>query len=74
MPIPMQVFQSWFCACHVDLLADRSRAQRYLDLFPCIQGMPRAEQKRGVAACIEHFSHDPAVSAHPETEPLVIDS
>jgi hypothetical protein len=73
MPIPMQIFHAWFCACHVDLIALQSHAQRFLDLFPGIQKMPRAQQKRGVATCIERFSDDPDLLAHPDTEPLVID-
>jgi hypothetical protein len=73
MPIPMQIFHAWFCACHVDLLAIQSRAQDFLDMFPGIQEMTRVQQKRGVAACIEHYSNDPKLLAHPDTEPLVID-
>jgi hypothetical protein len=73
MPIPMQIFHSWFCACHVDLLAFQSRAQTFLDRFPSIQEMTRAQQKRGLAACIEGFLDDPELLAHPDTEPLVID-
>jgi hypothetical protein len=41
--------------------------------FPGIAGMTRAQQKRGVAACIERFSEDPKLLAHPDTEPLIID-
>lgn len=48
-------------------------AQKFLDLFPGIQGMTRAQQKRGVAACIERYSDDAGLLAHPNTEPLVID-
>jgi hypothetical protein len=73
MPIPMQIFHAWFCACHVDLLTDQSRAQNFLDRFPGIQRMSRAQQKRGVAACIERFSNDPELLAHAGTEPLFID-
>jgi hypothetical protein len=73
MPIPMQIFQAWFCARHADLLTDRSLAQKFLDWFQGIQEMTRAQQKRGVAACIERFSDDPGLLAYPETEPLVID-
>jgi len=72
MPIPMQIFQAWFCACHVDLLAFQASAERYLNLFPGIQAMTRAQQKRGVAACIERFSDDPGLLAHPDTEPLLL--
>jgi hypothetical protein len=73
MPVPMQIFHAWFCACHVHLLIDKSRAQKFLDLFPGIQGMTRAQQKRGVAACIERYSSDARLLAHPDTEPLIID-
>jgi hypothetical protein len=73
MPIPMQIFQSWFCACHVHLLAFQSHAQKFLDHFPGIREMTRAQQKRGVTACIELFSDDPELLAHADTEPLIID-
>lgn len=73
MPIPMQIFQGWFCACHTHLLAFELHAQKYLDLFPGIQGMTRAQQKAGVAACIERFLDDPGLLAHPDTEPLALD-
>jgi hypothetical protein len=72
MPIPMQIFQAWFCACHVHLLAFQA-AQKFLDRFPGIQEMSRAQQKRGVAARIERFSNDAKLLAYPGTEPLVID-
>lgn len=73
MPIPMQIFQAWFCACHVHLLAFQAQAQKFLSLFPGIQELTRAQQKRGVAACIERFSDDPGLLVHADTEPLVID-
>jgi hypothetical protein len=72
-PFPMQVFQAWFCASHVELLAVPQHAQKFLDLFPGLQKMTRAEQKAGLAGCIERFSHDPSPLDHPATEPLVID-
>jgi hypothetical protein len=73
MPIPVQIFHSWFCAGHVDLLTDQSRAKSFLDRFPGIQDMTRAQQKRAVAACIERFSDDAEWLADEGTEPLVID-
>lgn len=73
-PIPMQIFHAWFAACHVHLLAFQSRAQKFLSLFPGIQGMTRAQQKVGVAACIERFSNDPELLAYAETEPVTIDN
>jgi hypothetical protein len=73
MPVPMQVFHAWFCACHTDLLTDKSQVQKFFDKFPGLQGMTRAQQKRGVAASIKRYSNDPWLLAHPDTEPLVID-
>jgi hypothetical protein len=73
MPIPMQIFQAWFCACHVHLLAFQAHAHKFLDRFPSIQELSRAQQKRGVAACIERFSNDAKLLTYADTEPLVID-
>jgi len=54
MPVPMQVFQAWFCAAHIDLLEPEHPAfQKFLALFPGIDGMTRQQQKRGVAAVID---------------------
>jgi hypothetical protein len=67
-PIAMQIFHSWFCACHVHLLAVQSQAEKFLEQFPGIEAMTREQRKRGLAGCLEQFSHHPDLLAHPETE------
>jgi hypothetical protein len=73
MPIPMQVFQSWFCALHVELLTSQDQAETFKNIFPRIREMSRTQQKRGAVACIGHYSDDPRLLADPQTEPLIID-
>lgn len=71
-PIPMQIFQMWFCAVHADLLHPSFQPGQFLNLFPGIREMSRSQQKRGVAACIAHYSDDPELLAYAETEPLIV--
>lgn len=74
MPIPMQIFQAWFCACHADLLASHIDPQRFYTLFPGINNMTRAERKRVAVACAARYSDDPDLLADPKTEPLEIEA
>jgi hypothetical protein len=73
MPIPMQIFQAWFCALHVELLDPQQQPERLLNLFPGIRKMSRAQQKTGAAACIARFSNNPQLLSHPDTEAVIVD-
>jgi hypothetical protein len=72
-PIPMQIFQAWFCALHVELLSPPHQPEKFLDRFPGIREMSRAQQKWDGAACIARFSDNPQLLAHPDTEPIFVD-
>jgi hypothetical protein len=72
-PTPMQVFHAWFCAAHAELLHPSFQPEQFLNRFPGIREMSRPQQKRGVAACIAHYSDDPELLSHPDTEPLIVD-
>jgi hypothetical protein len=73
LPMPMQVFQAWFCALHVDLLAFQEKAETYLNAFPGILQMTRTQQKRGATAALAVVSENATLLAHQDTEPMIID-
>jgi hypothetical protein len=73
MPIPMQIFQAWFCGRYADRLATQEVAEKYLKWFPNLNHKTRAQQKGDGARLIARFSNHPTLLAHPDTEPLVVD-
>lgn len=72
-PIPFQIFQAWFAAAHIDLLAPHLDRDKFTKAFPGLADMSREQQKRGLAAVIEKYSHDSALLSHRDTEPLIIE-
>ncbi len=73
MPIPMQVFHSWFCVLHSDLRGPDYPAEKFIDFFEGIHQMSRPQQKRAAAAAIFRLSRNSDFLAGPTTEPLVIE-
>jgi hypothetical protein len=72
-PFPMQVFQAWFCALHVELLGSYYSRQKLLDRFPGVSNMTRWQQERCALGVIKQCSDDPELLGNPETELILID-
>jgi hypothetical protein len=72
-PVPFQVFQTWFCAMHVDLLAPSLDRKVLESIFPTLQTLDRVAQKRVLAITIERYSGDAGLLADAQTEPLHIE-
>lgn len=71
MPVPLQVFQAWFCALHAELLK-LGKLDMYLRAFPGIQNLSRTEQKRMAVAQIIKCHSDGDLLSDPQTEPMEI--
>jgi hypothetical protein len=70
MPVPLQVFQAWFCALHLDLLTTDHDPDLFRKHFPGILQMSRRQQKELAAEMIARWSNDHALLADPRTEPV----
>lgn len=69
-PVPMQVFQAWFCAVHEDRLNDQVDKEVFRKIFPKIRSLPRPNQKRLGRETIVGASQNTDLLSDPKTEPL----
>jgi hypothetical protein len=72
-PVPLQVFQVWFCALNADLIFGTEDRAVYKNAFPNIGTLTRSQQKLLTKEAITRYSNDPRLLMDSRTEPLVID-
>jgi len=69
-PVPIQVFQAWFCAVHEDRLNDEVDKTPFRTIFPDILKLPRDQQKLLGKIAVSKALGDKDLLSDPKTEPL----